>query len=240
MIPEEEIRRLCLDIYRLTGKKVDMDDPIIIAALFFSSLMTEKRAELEAMSKKEQKDLPRLLDEAFRRNQKALEHSIPRIRQRLDQYVERLIVKIRGNVSDHDDKQGGGESTQPSGNAIHATRKLAKDIKGTVCVSGATDHIFDSTGRKASLDNGHIWMTRITGAGCSASAMIGAFAAIQPDYWQAVTAAMAYMGIAGELAAETVISQNLGVGSMQTALLDKLQLMDKNEFLTRLKISSNA
>ena len=51
---------------------------------------------------------------------------------------------------------------------------------------------------------------------------------------------MAYMGIAGELAAETVISQNLGVGSMQTALLDKLQLMNKNEFLTRLKISSNA
>ena len=134
----------------------------------------------------------------------------------------------------------GVESTQPSGNAIHAARKLAKDIKGTVCVSGATDHIFDSTGRKASLDNGHIWMTRITGAGCSASAMIGAFAAIQPDYWQAVTAAMAYMGIAGELAAETVISQNLGVGSMQTALLDKLQLMNKNEFLTRLKISSNA
>lgn len=106
MIPEEEIRRLCLDIYRLTGKKVDMDDPIIIAALFFSSLMTEKRAELEAMSKKEQKDLPRLLDEAFQRNQKALEHSIPGIRQRLDQYVERLIVKIRGSVSDHDDKQG--------------------------------------------------------------------------------------------------------------------------------------
>lgn len=106
MIPEEEIRRLCLDIYRLTGKKVDMDDPIIIAALFFSSLMTEKRAELEAMSKKEQTDLPRLLDEAFRRNQKALEHTIPGIRQRLDQYVERLIMKIRGSVSDQEDKQG--------------------------------------------------------------------------------------------------------------------------------------
>ncbi|WAV91137.1 hydroxyethylthiazole kinase [Oxalobacter aliiformigenes] len=153
---------------------------------------------------------------------------------------------IRGNASEIMSVTGtaaptrGVESTQPSGNAIHAARKLAKDIKGTVCVSGATDHIFDSTGREASLDNGHIWMTRITGAGCSASAMIGAFAAIQPDYWQAVTAAMAYMGIAGELAAETVISQNLGVGSMQTALLDKLQLMDKNEFLTRLKISSNA
>ena len=153
---------------------------------------------------------------------------------------------IRGNASEIMSVAGtaaptrGVESTQPSGNAIHAARKLAKDIKGPVCVSGATDHIFDSTGRKASLDNGHIWMTRITGAGCSASAMIGAFAAIQPDYWQAVTAAMAYMGIAGELAAETVISQNLGVGSMQTALLDKLQLMNKNEFLTRLKISANA
>ncbi len=88
-------------------------------------------------------------------------------------------------------------------------------------------------------ETGTFWMTRITGTGCSDSAMIGAFAAIQPDYWQAATAAMAYMGIAGELAAETAMSQNRGVGSMQTILLDKLQLMEKDEFLARLKISSD-
>lgn len=152
---------------------------------------------------------------------------------------------IRGNASEIMSITGtsvstrGVESTLSSDNVLDAAQQLARNINGTVCVSGETDHILDSKGRKASLGNGHIWMTRITGTGCSASAMIGAFAAIQPDYWQAATAAMAYMGIAGELAAETVISRNRGIGSMQTALLDKLQLMEKDEFLARLKISSD-
>lgn len=162
--------------------------------------------------------------------------------------VEELLADakpdiIRGNASEIMSIAGastatkGVESTQSSDNAVDAARQLAIDINGTVCVSGETDHVFDATGRKASLGNGHVWMTRITGAGCSASAMVGAFSAVQPDYWRATIAAMAYMGVAGEIAAEFVISRNLGVGSLQIVLLDKLQLMTRNEFLTRLKMS---
>ena len=80
-------------------------------------------------------------------------------------------------------------------------------------------------------------MTKITGTGCSATAMIGAFAAVQPDYWRATVSAMAYLGVVGEVATETVMKQNEGVGSLQIKILDGLQLMTENEFLTRLKMS---
>jgi hydroxyethylthiazole kinase len=105
-----------------------------------------------------------------------------------------------------------------------------------VCVSGADDHVVDGQGRRVTLSNGHPWMTLITGVGCSASAMIGAFAAVQPDVWRATAAAMAYLGVVGEVAAEQAQQVGGGVGTMQIKLLDALQLLDRETFLSRLKL----
>ena len=71
-----------------------------------------------------------------------------------------------------------------------------------MCVSGADDLVVDASGRRATLSNGHPWMTRVTGVGCSASALVGAFAAVQPDAWRATLAAMACLGVVGEMAVE--------------------------------------
>jgi hydroxyethylthiazole kinase len=90
--------------------------------------------------------------------------------------------------------------------------------------------------RWARLSNGHEWMTRITGVGCSATALVGAFCAVQPDAWRATVAAMALLGVAGEVAAEKVMALGGGVGSLQAALLDELQLLDAQTFEQRLKI----
>jgi hydroxyethylthiazole kinase len=101
------------------------------------------------------------------------------------------------------------------------------------------DHVLDGAGRHASLSNGHEWMTRITGVGCSASALIGAFCAVQPDAWRATVAAMAamaYLGVVGEVAAQQVQARGQGVGSLQMVLLDQLQLLDKATFERQLKL----
>jgi len=50
--------------------------------------------------------------------------------------------------------------------------------------------------------NGHPMMTRVTGLGCTASALCGAFAAVEPDPMRAAAKAMIVMGVAGEMAAE--------------------------------------
>lgn len=79
-------------------------------------------------------------------------------------------------------------------------------------------------------------MTRITGVGCSATALIGAVCAVQPDALRAMVSALSLMVIAGELAAEKAMRRGLGVGSMQIGLLDELQLLDHAAFAQRLKM----
>jgi hydroxyethylthiazole kinase len=130
----------------------------------------------------------------------------------------------------------GVDSSAASNDAIAAGQALSRRIGGTVCVSGEVDHVFHADGRWARLSNGHVWMTRITGTGCSASALVGAFAAVQPDAWRACVSAMALLGVAGEVATEQVQSRSQGVGSLQAAMLDALQLMDEATFVGRLKL----
>jgi hydroxyethylthiazole kinase len=151
---------------------------------------------------------------------------------------------VRGNGSEIMSVAGlaaatrGVDSASSSDDAVDAARSLARATGAVVCVSGADDHVVDAQGRWLTLSNGHPWMTRVTGVGCSATAMIGAFAAIQPDPWRATAAAMAYLGVVGEWAAERVVAAGGGVGSYQIALLDGLQLLEAEAFLARLRLSS--
>ncbi len=137
-------------------------------------------------------------------------------------------------------KTRGVDSSARADDALDAARALAARTQGTVCVSGETDHILDAAGRAARLSNGHVWMTRITGVGCSLTALIGASCAVQPDAWRATVSAMALMGVVGEVAAQKAQAQGRGVGSMAAGLLDELQLLDEATFLARVKLDVNA
>jgi hydroxyethylthiazole kinase len=151
-----------------------------------------------------------------------------------------LPAVIRGNgseimsVAGADVRTRGVDSSAGAQDAVGAAQALVARTRGVVCVSGPTDHILDGQRRRASLSNGHEWMTRITGVGCSATALVGAFCAVQPDPWRATVAAMALLGVAGEVASEKVMALGGGVGSLQTALLDELQRLDAKTFKQRL------
>ena len=148
---------------------------------------------------------------------------------------------IRGNASEIMSVAGlatatrGVDSSVGSNQALDSAQILAQKINGVVCVSGETDYVLDAQGRAAHLSNGHVWMTKVTGVGCSASAMIGAFAAVQSDLWRATLAAMAYLGVVGEVAYEQ--AQNDGVGTYQMQLLNAVQMLDEATFVQRLKLN---
>jgi hydroxyethylthiazole kinase len=148
---------------------------------------------------------------------------------------------IRGNGSEILSVAGanvqtrGVDSGAAANDALGAARALVGRTGGVVCVSGQTDHIVDGT-RWALMSNGHPWMTKITGVGCSATALIGAFCAVQPDAWRATVSAMALMGVVGEVAAEKATVRKQGVGSMQVLMLDELQLLDQATLEARLKM----
>lgn len=149
---------------------------------------------------------------------------------------------IRGNASEIMSVAGlavktkGVDSSTSSNRALSSALDLADRVKGVVCVSGEVDYVIDEQGRTLTLANGDALMTKVTGVGCSATAMIGAFAAVQPDRWRATAAAMAYLGVAGQVAAEKTRELKLGVGSFQVFLLDAISELDEATFINRLKM----
>ena len=124
----------------------------------------------------------------------------------------------------------GVDSTSASDQALESARNLNTVFDAVVCVTGRTDYI---VGRNKTLEvsNGHEMMPRVTGLGCTATALCGAFTAVNEDACQASAHAMAVMGIAGEMAAETA----QGPGSFQTAFIDALYRMSQLDIENRLK-----
>jgi hydroxyethylthiazole kinase len=144
---------------------------------------------------------------------------------------------IRGNASEimalYDDKSKtkGVDSAASSDGAIDIAQRLSEIYKCVICISGATDYIVDEE-KIMKIKNGHSLMTKVTGLGCTASALCGAFAAVEKIPFTATVKAMAVMGIAGEMAAKTAA----GPGSLQIYFLDYLYCLSENDISQRLKI----
>ncbi|MGD0277765.1 MAG: hydroxyethylthiazole kinase [Smithella sp.] len=144
---------------------------------------------------------------------------------------------IRGNASEimalYDDKSRtkGVDSAASSEVAIDVARKLSEIHKCVICISGATDYIVDKE-KIIKIKNGHPMMSRVTGLGCTASALCGAFAAVEKQPFVAAAETMAVMGIAGEMAAEI----SAGPGSLQTYFLDYLYRLSEDDIIRRLKV----
>jgi hydroxyethylthiazole kinase len=125
----------------------------------------------------------------------------------------------------------GVDSLHTSAMAIEAAYELAKSLSIVVIVSGSTDYI--TTGKDLySVQNGSPLMTRITTMGCAASALVAAFAAVNPDYSRASAHAMSCMGIAGEVAC----SGGTGPGAAAFRFLDELHFLDQKTIEERLSI----
>ena len=148
---------------------------------------------------------------------------------------------IRGNASEimslaqTSIKTKGVDSTRETDEAIDAAISLNQLSGAVICISGATDHVIHQ-GRSAALKNGHPLMAKITGMGCTATALIAAFCAASPDQlFEATVAAMAVMGVAGERAA----SMSQGPGSLQMHFLDILYHLNESDFHHTLVLQNN-
>ncbi|EIJ43237.1 hydroxyethylthiazole kinase [Beggiatoa alba B18LD] len=146
---------------------------------------------------------------------------------------------IRGNASEikalvsANIKTRGADSSESSGMAVAEALELAKTYQCTVVVSGATDYIVDDKA-VIKIRNGHPMMTKVTGLGCTATALVGAFVAVNADFHQAACHAMAVMGIAGEIA----IQKTAGPGTLQLHFLDALYQLNEQQLINYLHVES--
>ncbi len=137
---------------------------------------------------------------------------------------------IRGNASEimalakENVATKGVDSTVSSNAALDAAKKLANETGAVVVISGAEDFVTDGK-EIIVIKNGSPLMPKVTGMGCTASAVLGAFAAVNKNTLFAASHGMAVMSICGEIATK----KSEGPGSLQMHFIDTLyNLTDKD------------
>jgi hydroxyethylthiazole kinase len=158
------------------------------------------------------------------------------------QYLETVQVQVlRGNFSELKSLLGlkasirGVESQDETGDRMEIVQLLANRFHCLVAMTGAIDFVTDGT-RVAKIANGHSWLTRITGAGCMTSSLIGCFCGVTSEVYQAACAGLLVMGLAGEKAYRTVESYQQGIGSFQIRLMDYIDQMTPQMLLEDSKL----
>lgn len=144
--------------------------------------------------------------------------------------AETRVSIVRGNASEILALAGGNANIRgvDAADSVEAATeqavRLARELGVPVAITGPEDFITDGR-RIVRVANGHPLMGSVTGTGCGATAIIGAFAAVDPDPVSATTAALAYYGLAGQLAADGAA----GPGSFMTRFLDALYYLTPEE-----------
>lgn len=131
---------------------------------------------------------------------------------------------VRLNPAEFGPLFGGGPAEEVASRAAAACATV-------VALTGDTDIVTDGP-RRVGVHNGHSLMGLVTAMGCAASALVGAALAVETDAWLAAIAALATLGVAGEIAGSTA----RGPGSFATAIIDALHSLDRATLRARVKV----
>lgn len=144
---------------------------------------------------------------------------------------------IRGNASEivslcgGHGKSKGADSLVNASECVQEAKQLAAHYQCVVWMSGKTDVIADENTHFL-VHNGDPLMSKVTGMGCTASAMTAAFLSINENKLQGCTHAAVVMGVAGEMAAEA----GRGPGSFKSLFIDTLYTLSEKEIKGRIQV----
>jgi len=150
------------------------------------------------------------------------------------------ISVIRGNASEilslknNNTKTKGVDSIHSVEDASDTAKMLAKELQTTLAITGSVDLVTDGD-RTVNVSNGHPLMACVTGTGCTATAVIGAFLAVDNDPFRAAATALAFFGLAGEVAGEKAQAP----GSFMIEILDALYTITPENLEAGCKIEEN-
>jgi hydroxyethylthiazole kinase len=146
------------------------------------------------------------------------------------------ISVIRGNAAEIANAAGevwnirGVDAGDSDGDVIELAESAAQKLNTIVALTGKEDVITDGESTFV-VRNGHPILTKVTGAGCLLTSVIGAFTAVENDFLKAATAALIIYGVAAEVAADKSALQ--GPGSFQVEFLNQLYHLDAEEIYNK-------
>ena len=149
------------------------------------------------------------------------------------------VTVLRGNAGEVATLVGveaevrGVESIAAGGDAAGLARAAAATLGVVASVTGPVDHVSDGE-RAIAVANGHELLAAVSGTGCMASAITGAFVASKPDRpLEAAAEALVAFGVAGEDAA----AEARGPGTFHAGLYDALAALDPATLDERARVS---
>lgn len=151
---------------------------------------------------------------------------------------ELRIAVLRGNAAEIgaligvESETRGVASISVDAAPLVVARNASSIFGCTVAITGAQDVIVDGE-RIATVDNGDPLLPAITGSGCMSTSLVGAFLAVEADAWQAATAGLVAMGIAGEIAAPKAS----GPGTFRSHLVDAVAALQPEQLTDKQKVS---
>jgi hydroxyethylthiazole kinase len=138
------------------------------------------------------------------------------------------IAVVRGNAAEiailagREAEIRGVESISAIDAPGELARQAARTFGSVAAVTGPIDHVSDGE-RVIAIANGHELMGTVSGTGCMATAITGAFVAVKPHApLDAAAEALVAFGVAGEDAA----GEAKGPGTFHAALYDALYNLD--------------
>jgi hydroxyethylthiazole kinase len=149
-----------------------------------------------------------------------------------------LPTVIRGNASEilSLSPQGattrGVDSMHSMEDAVDAAGTISRSLGTVIAVTGERDLVTDG-GRSLIISGGHPLLGYVTGTGCAASVIIGAFLAEEKDPVVATASALAFFGLAGERAA----SVEQTPGSFWIRVVDELYSITPDDLAAKARIS---
>ena len=143
----------------------------------------------------------------------------------------RFVAGLQSSTKGVDASDADLQSNTDSGRATAET--VANKLGCVVAITGVTDIISDGK-RTLYIENGTGLLANVTGTGCMCTSLVGAFCGAASDYLLAAAGGVLAMGIAGELAAESVSDK--GNGSFHLAIIDAVSKLNAATIAGRAKI----
>lgn len=114
-------------------------------------------------------------------------------------------------------------------------KEFSKRVGSIIAITGAVDIVTDGN-IIYTVENGHKIMSKITGAGCMCSSLIGSYLGTHEDNLLAALSGVVSMAISGELAYES-LKEGEGTGTFKVRLMDNIYNLSKEVIEKRGKIN---
>lgn len=145
---------------------------------------------------------------------------------------------IRGNPSEvialsgREQSTRGVDSVHTTQQALDIASSIAQSFGTVIAVTGERDLVTDGS-RSLIIEGGDRMMGYVTGTGCAASVVVGAFLAVERDAVDAAAAALAFFGLAGSKAA----GETRAPGSFWIKMLDALYTISPGDLEEQARIT---